>query len=614
MFTQKNQLKSVVRLRAAFAFLAACLIMVLPAIAGDTIAEEKFLPRTIKELDLCTLAYQLYHQSLCLPLDPWYDIVSRVGSDRRTNTCRFTHDYAATLGKQSGSGSMQGYYSGPAGARNWQDSNLNLDPILTNYKRIDAALPAFTRDGERLVALVAPPYVTRNIRMIDGVRYKARPTAFPCNDIEQFQIRRYPAGEDHLIVFEGGTGVAGNSYPAWSLMGFVLMQKTATGYDAHIVFRGSRSGSALSKTVWRAQDVVGDAKGNPDWITDLRGVKQIEQPLISRVGKVTEGFAEALPTMLGPISACCKFLAQEYPAPEHIFVTGHSLGAGLASQFVSAVLQGSYGDELRRSAKAWPWDKTTLIAFAQPIPGDPSWATSFDKASPTSEHYWVEGDSVVEATSNRIVGLFIDKGEHSGSQNKLGEIAGCKDNPHEVYVIRAALLKKLATVNAALSQQLGRENTWAYYDCFSKMLTGQCSSYVYPGAPTPKIVTEESLRKILQSGNFESEFDNWLEQVYAKMIADKSSYIGFKLQSTLDERRDLVHKIVQWMRKPPLANSALELDSLVNEHQMVEGNLGIDEEERWIDCGLILSRFQKTNLTMQELLSKKELKNCLDSY
>ena len=58
--------------------------------------------------DLCTLAYQLYHQSLCLPLDPWYDIMSRVGSDRRTNICRLTHEYATHLGK-TGSQAGQGF-------------------------------------------------------------------------------------------------------------------------------------------------------------------------------------------------------------------------------------------------------------------------------------------------------------------------------------------------------------------------------------------------------------------------------------------------------------------------------------------------------------------------
>jgi len=414
-------------------------------------------------------------------------------------------------------------------------------------------------------------------------------------------------------VFEGGTGIADKPDPSWSLMGFVLMKKTPTGYDAHIVFRGSRSGSALSKTVWKAQDVIGEAKGNPDWITDLRGVKQIEQPLISKVGKVTKGFSESLPTMLGPITACCKILEQKYPAPEHIFVTGHSLGAGLASQFTSAVLQGTYGDELPKEVKGWSWDKTTLMAYAQPIPGDPTWAASFDKLSPASEHYWVAGDSVVEASSNRIVSLLIDKGEHVGVQNKLSELVNCADNPHEVFVIRDAMVRDLSSKNAALSQQLSRENTWGYYKSFSKMLAGQSESYVYPGAPAPTIVTEQNLRPILQNCNFGFEFALWLQNVYARMIADKSSYIGFKFESTLDDRKKLVLDLVQRMSKPPSNDNAQELDDLVNDFALLDDNLGLTEEEQWIYSGMILSRIQKSNLTLQELQSKPEIKTCLDS-
>ena len=240
-----------------------------PAIANDDNQQSSAIPQTIFNLDLCTLAYQFYHQSLCLPLDPWYDMMSRVGSDRRDNICRFTHDYAANLGLE------QGFYSGPNAARNWKDSNLNLDPILTNYKHIDTTLPAFTRDGERFLAVVAPNYVTGNIRTIEGIRYRSKPTAYPYNDVERFPIRTNSSGQDHLIVFEGGTGSDGNTDPSWSLMGFTLMHKTPTGYDAHIVFRGSRSGASLAKTVWRAQDAIGAHKGNPDWITDLRSSKQI---------------------------------------------------------------------------------------------------------------------------------------------------------------------------------------------------------------------------------------------------------------------------------------------------------------------------------------------------
>ncbi len=598
-----------VRRVASFILFILAISICPSAIARDTKLQN--IPQSIINLDLCTLAYQLYHQSLCLPLDPWYDNLSRIGSDRRNNICRFTHEYAATLGRPAAASiAATGFYSGPNAARGWSDSNLNLDPVLTNYKQLDVKLPAFTRDGERFIAVQAPTYATENIKEIEVVRYKSKPVSFPCNDVEEVRIREYPSGEDHLIAFEGGTGIAGNTNPAWSIMGFVLMQKTPTGYDAHIVFRGSRSGSALSKTIWKAQDFIGAPKGNPDWITDLRSGKQVEKPLVSKVGKVTEGFAEALPTMLGPITACCQILEQKYPAPEHIYVTGHSLGAGLASQFVSAATQGCFGDQLRRDVKSWSWDKMSLIAFAQPIPGDPNFAENFNKISPNSMHYWVAGDDVVEATSGRIVGMLIDQGEHVGVQKKLNLVADCNDNPHEVFVIRAGLLKES---DASLQQQLCQENTWGYYDSLAKMLAGQSSSYVYPGAPAAKIVTAQNLQKVLQNYNFSAEFDRWLEQVYAKMIANKDSYIGFKFQSTLDARRALVLDIVAWMRKQSSNDNAQELDSLVEEYQRITGNLGLTNEEQWIYGGMILSRIQNTSLTVDELLSKPEIKTCIEA-
>lgn len=585
-----------------------------PAIAGET-NNESNIPESVVNLDLCTLAYQLYHQSLTLQLDPWYDIFSRIGSDRRDNICRFTHDYATKLGGvvSNDPTSDQGFYSGPNAARGWPNSNTNLDPIITNYKHIDAKLPAFNRDGERFLAVAAPAYITDNIKQIDIVRYKTKPNSFPSYDVQLQNVRQYPGGTDHLIVFEGGTGIAGNTDPAWSPMGFVLMKKTPTGYDAHIVFRGSRSGSAISKTVWKAQDIIGDAKGNPDWITDLRSSKQIDQPLISKYGKVTQGFAEALPTMLGPITACCKYLEQNYPAPEHIYVTGHSLGAGLASQFASAVLQGSFGDSLRNEVKGWSWDNLTLMAYAQPIPGDPTWAEHFDKISPASQHYWVSGDMVVEASANSIVGLLIDKGAHTGVQNKLNTLANCQENPHEVFVIRAGILRDLTPTNPNLVQQLGQQNTWGYYANFAKMMAGQQQSYLYPGAPAPTIVTEENLRPILANANFETEFENWLEQVYARMIVDKSSYIGPKFQSTLDERRQLVLDIVQHMKKPSTGDSAQEIDNLAKEFELIDGNLGLTNEEQWIYCGTILSRIQKTPLPLKDLMANPAIKTSLES-
>lgn len=566
-------------------------------------------PVSIVNIDLCTLAYQLYHQSLCLPLDPWYDNMSRVGSDRRNNICRLTHDYAVKLGSLP---AQDAFYSGPNAARGWKNSNLRLDPIITNYRHIDAKLPAFTRDGERYMAIAAPTYITDKIKTIEGFRYRSQPASFPNYDLERYQIREYPAGDNHLLIFEGGTGIVGNSEPGWSPIGFILMRKTATGYDAHIVFRGSRSGASLAKTVWNAQAAIGDARGNPDWITDLRSGKQIDQPMISKTGKVTEGFAAALPTMLGPITACCQYLAEKYPAPEHIYVTGHSLGAGLASQFVSAIEQGSFGDDLRKKVTTWPWDQAVLNAYAEPIPGDPTFAANFNKVSPNSVHYWVEGDSVVEATSNAVVGMLIDKGEHVGIEKKLSTLSGCNDNPHEVFVIRDALVRDLETKNSTLAHEIGLQNTWGYYQSFSKMIAGEPLNFVMAGAPAPRLVTETNLRTMLKNYNFGAEFDRWLEDVYAKMIADKSSYIGFKFQSTLDDRQKLVLELVNHMRKPPLNDPSQDVDNLAGDFKLIDGNLGLTNEEKLIFSGMILSRLQNSSLTLKDLQSNSAINDCLN--
>ena len=345
-------------------------------------------------------------------------------------------------------------------------------------------------------------------------------------------------------------------------------------------------------------------------MTDLAVSKQMESTLISKVGTVTAGFGKALPTMLGPIKACCKYLQDNYPAPKNIYVAGHSLGAALASQFVSAVLLGSYGEELKKDVKGWPWDKATLIAFAQPIPGDPTWAAQFNKISPTSEHYWVAGDLVVEATSS-FLGKAIDKGQQCGVQNKLAKIAGCTDNSHEVFVIRGALLRDLKRGQPALPDQVVGISTWGYYESVSKMLAGKPKCYVYPGAAT-SIVTEANLRSVMDNCNFGPEFDRWLNDVYTRMIADPKSYIGPHFKTTLDERKKQVELAVQQMRKPVAADSTQALENLVGDFKIVNKRLGLENEEQWIYLGMILSTYQQSTLTLKELQTKPPVKTTLE--
>lgn len=573
---------------------------------------EAAVPPAVVSLDLCTLAYQLYHQSLCLPLDPWYDQFSRPGSDRRNNICRFTHDYAKAIGRGTVTPELpaKGFYGGPNAARGWAGGNFDLDPILTNYLQPNPRLPSLMWDGEAFVTTHAPAYLTDRIKGVEGVRYRAKPARLPSDQVERFAIHEYPNGDDRLLVFEGGTGVVGNVDPSWSLMGFVLLRKTAAGYDAHIVFRGSRGGS-VGRTVLQAQGIIGKPKGNPDWVTDLRAGRQIQSPLVSKVGKVTEGFGEALPTMLGTIKACCKHLHDNYPVPTNIYITGHSLGAALASQFFSAFQLGSYGDELRKDARGWPWEKATLITFAQPIPGDPTWADRINKVAPSAVHYWVEGDSVVEATSS-FLGKLIDRGQQCGVQRKLKKPDGCKDNPHEVFVIREALLRDLKRTHPNLLPAVVRDSSWGYYDSLAKVLAGQPKSYVAPGAAVPHPITERNLRAVLDNGHFGPAFHGWLSHVYGRMIADPKSYIGFSFQSNLDKRKTQVDLAVHQMRKQPAADRARALDDLTDDFDIVNKRLGLEKEEQWICLGMVLNAVQKSTLTLRDLQTKPAIKSVLE--
>lgn len=568
-------------------------VALLFALAASSAALAKeAVPQPLLNLDLCSLAYKLYHQSLILPLDPWYDLVSRPGSDRRTNICRLTHGYASTL---ASSGAL---YAGPNAIRGWTPNNDNLDPILTGYRSLDLRLPTFNRDGERFIALATPDYLQSAFKSISVIRYSAKPKTYPCFDVEKIDLATNSgaaAGAGELIVFEGGTGVADGSEPAWSPMGYVAMLQGEDGkYDAHIVFRGSRSGSSLAKTVWRAQAFVGAHKGNPDWITDLRSSKQVKNQLLSGVGTVTQGFSEVLPTQLGTITACLQYLEKHYPPPGKIYVTGHSLGAGLASQFASAVNtanQGDFGKILRENVRSWDWDKLQLYAYAMPIAGDDQWAKAMEKAAAT--HFWVTGDSVVEISDSRIAGLFIDKGAHCGVQKRLAAPADCKENVHEVFVIRDALKEYLRKQGENAPECL----SWGYYDRLDQMLSAG-------------LITPASLKDILRGGRFTDEFSAWLERVYAPMLADKSSYIGFKLQSTLDQRMNFVCEIARKMRAPDKGDAA-ELAELVKDVKTIDGAIGLQEEERWIILGLIMSRVEKSTMSMQEVLSEPYLSTML---
>jgi hypothetical protein len=358
----------------------------------------------VHHLDLSILAYHLYGQSLVWPFDPYYEDVG--SDDERAAFMDVVRDWAARRGDaQVEAGAGLDAYRGP-GSLSGFDDNDSHDPILYQYSRLHPWSTSVTNAAGTWVEYLTPPEITSPIR---DVSVCTRPTGGAEGDVVVHQLT--PAqedwatgAEDTLLVFEGGTGDKGEQGQpsSQSLMGFALLRARPTdGYDVHISFRGSRSGS----TIRAALDAFSenDAAGNPDWITDL-GYDTIDAPWIATTGQVSRGMAHAVQTLLPQLFGCLDDAAQTRDAPSNIFVTGHSLGGGLAQHFVSAIMMGnSYGpggDAMPDSLADWPWTRAKLITISAPRVGDEEWAEAL-----TTDHLGMDFFGADTTYDTRAIGV-----------------------------------------------------------------------------------------------------------------------------------------------------------------------------------------------------------------
>jgi hypothetical protein len=572
------------------------------------------VPSFALDLDLCVLVYQLYHQSLAWPLDPWYDVAARAGIARRADTIKRVHDWAATLAPPvEHADPARSAYSGPSAARGFGPSNLALDPVITNYRRIEPGVPAFTRDGARFLAIQAPRWVVDPIGAVEVARYRAKPAVFPALDaeIETLAIRQGPG--DRLIAFEGATGITTAGDPAWSLMGVVLARRDAydvSVYDVSIAFRGSRSGSHLLRTMTQAQSFVGTPRGNADWITDLDNVARVSRPAVSKVGQVGRGFALALETTLSPILAALTRLDRELGPPRSISVTGHSLGAALATTFASAVALGTFGDVARRDLPRWPWDTLRCHAFALPVVGDETWASLFNLVA-HARSIWVEGDVVVAGGASAGAKVLGVRARHGGTNVKLPRVAGCRDNPHETFHIRAALLRDAALL-APLPADVAGSTVWSYHETFADMLAGKPCSFVHPEGASA-IVTRENLRTVLDTVAFAREFDHYLEDVYSKVVSEKSATLGPLRDRAVSREVALARAVAHLRSVAPDKDRERTLDHLESDLVELEKSLATRAEHEVVSLGLVLGTLQRSGLTVEELCARPAVRKILES-
>src|SRR5215472_4045820 len=114
----------------------------------------------LRELDLCILAYQVHNQSLIWPMDPYYEQLLKQsrslsearGEDITTDAGRRRQEFMAQVVSTFSSRyrtvqppKANADYHGPGACVRWADSNATLDPIISEYERIDPWRPCFVR-------------------------------------------------------------------------------------------------------------------------------------------------------------------------------------------------------------------------------------------------------------------------------------------------------------------------------------------------------------------------------------------------------------------------------------------------------------------------------------
>ena len=501
--------------------------------------------------DLCILAYQNYHQAVLWPLDPWYEILARGGSDRRSLFMTAVHKFATSLPRAGDTG----VYSGPASIGRLATSNASLDPILTNHRQINPKLPAFTGDGSVFLVLQAPSYITENLRSVRLASYASATT------VGLSDVRAYGAGTDEMIVFEGATGSVNGSVPAFSPMGYVLKRYPQPGprWDAHIVFRGSRSGSAgraikegseVNVSVLGVSVPVGTVHGNADWVTDLCSTSVTGPRDIDFAGgEAAHGFIQALKWCFPTILLALQELSKQ-GAPDTIHVTGHSLGAALASTLSAALTLNVASRsptcparQVRTGRLAdWPWDGLRGWYYALPPTGPKAYCDAFRAATGdrTTSPY-CDGDMVVEC-SNSVgtmdtgiggkAGWAMGSGGYSaGVLEKLPKPASAAsgENPHEIYLIRDAIVRKLGR---AVPTPAATVFPWGVYKTFSDVLGGRANILRKNSPPAISIITAANLRAVLQNYGFASHYTQFLDML-RDVMANKDAYVGKHFASTL---------------------------------------------------------------------------------
>lgn len=547
-------------------------------------------------LDLCILSYQQYAQTLIWPFDPYYERMALVGASRRET-------FMAGVRAHFTNGLGNGLYYGPGPAFDvaWAPNNV-LDPIMARYDKLYPWNPGFTRAEKTWIYYRTPSEITNKIcsvRMCQYVAGAGDPSSLPNNNAAPFNtvintVANRPGAHanDVLYCFEGGTGCVINTASVWSLMGCILERETATGYDVHIVFRGSRSGSGV-----RAASQGLGGKGNPDWVTDMDLSAVVQEPYFAAYGSVCRGFSRAVKTCIPTVIACLQAIhAARGAPPQNIYVTGHSLGGALATQFTIAMVMGTVhgpnGSQLPGPLPTWPWDRIRLITFSAPVTGGKSLARNFNSRI-YCRRVVLSQDPITTEKINHHVGQEI----YITGENTINILSY-----HEPANVRERLIRKIQNwgdpVNAITARTPHHVAwPWRVYNTFDAMYQSE-----------QILQNPARLRRILTG--VDTDAQHYLT-IAAQTFNDKHAYKRSTLQQTRQDKRDAVlYALARVGGTVGLATPLLRWGQLAWTLATLRASFG-ETGKHLAFVTLLCELAQNPQLTWPELLQQQLVRDCI---